>query len=90
MPRSVADILAHADSYAQRFETWEPDPANIKDAKPLAQLRRAFEHATQAQCAVVDAVAEARREGFSWALIGTMVGTTGEAARQRYGPHADA
>jgi hypothetical protein len=32
-----------------------------------------------------DAVAVARAEGHSWATIGAMLGTTGEAARQRYG-----
>ena len=31
------------------------------------------------------AVSVARADGHSWAAIGTMVGTSGEAARQRYG-----
>lgn len=32
-----------------------------------------------------DAVVQARADGHSWAAIGAMVGTSGEAARQRYG-----
>lgn len=31
-------------------------------------------------------VIEARRAGASWDAIGRMLGTTGEAARQKYGP----
>lgn len=31
-------------------------------------------------------VDDARRAGASWDSIGAMVGTTGEAARQRFGP----
>lgn len=31
-------------------------------------------------------VEDARRAGASWDTIGSMVGTTGEAARQRFGP----
>jgi hypothetical protein len=30
-------------------------------------------------------VSVARAGGHSWAVIGSMVGTSGEAARQRYG-----
>ena len=33
---------------------------------------------------LVEAVIAARADGHSWAAIGAMVGTTGEAARQRY------
>jgi hypothetical protein len=31
-------------------------------------------------------VEDARRAGASWDTIGAMVGTTGEAARQKFGP----
>jgi hypothetical protein len=31
-------------------------------------------------------VDDARRAGASWESIGSMIGTTGEAARQRFGP----
>ena len=38
---------------------------------------------------LAEAVAVARADSFSWALIGSMVGTTREAARQRYGRNAN-
>jgi len=33
---------------------------------------------------LVEAVATARADGHSWAMIGNMIGTSGEAARQKY------
>ena len=56
MPRSLQEILEHADELSRRFE--EHEPKDVRDAAPL--------HA-----------------------IGTMLGTSGEAARKRYsGQHA--
>jgi hypothetical protein len=37
-----------------------------------------------------DAVKHARECGCSWAFIGSLVETSGEAARQRYGHKQDA
>lgn len=34
-------------------------------------------------------VEDARRAGASWDTIGSMVGTSGEAARQRFGPRRE-
>jgi len=34
---------------------------------------------------LAEVVASARRSGISWAKIGEQIGTSGEAARQRYG-----
>ncbi|MGV1009455.1 MAG: hypothetical protein ACOYBY_12700 [Dermatophilaceae bacterium] len=34
---------------------------------------------------LLKAVRQARDSGMSWAAIGLLVGTSGEAARQRYG-----
>ena len=67
MPRTVDEILAHADELAARFESYDPVEA-------------------QAERHVLDAIRGARDAGMSWAAIGNMVGTSGEAARQRYQP----
>ena len=40
---------------------------------------------SEAEQSIRDAVAAVRSDGQSWAAIGTMLGTSGEAARQRYG-----
>lgn len=85
MPRTVEEIVAQADELAQKFEDFEPEPGSAKDATPLRMVREAFEDYALAQRRLAERVAVARASGHSWAVIGTMIGTSGEAARQRYG-----
>ncbi len=85
MPRSVEEILAHAEELATRFEDYEPNPADQLDAEAVQQLRSAVAEQSQAERHLLEAVRTARESGMSWALIGSFVGTSGEAARQRYG-----
>lgn len=85
IPRSVDEILAHADELAARFENFEPDPAHELDANAVALLREAVTQRSEAERHVIDAVRAAREAGISWSAIGTFLGTSGEAARQRYG-----
>ena len=84
MPRSVEDILRHADELAARFEDYEPDPAQELDAAAVAELRAAVLERSEAERHLLEAVRLARRSGMPWSAIGTLVGTSGEAARQRY------
>jgi hypothetical protein len=86
MPRSAEEILAHADDLARRFEGYEP--GDVKDARPLRDIATAFARLASSERELADAVSVARAEGHSWASIGAMLGTSGEAARQRYGPPA--
>ena len=88
MPRTTQEILEQAEELAARFENHEPDSANINDAGSLRALRIAFLARADAESDLVDAVGTARSDGHSWAAIGAMVGTSGEAARQRYGQPA--
>lgn len=39
---------------------------------------------SEAERHIIDAVRKAREAGMPWSAIGSFVGTTGEAARQRY------
>ncbi|WP_462418260.1 hypothetical protein [Kytococcus sp. Marseille-QA3725] len=84
MPRSVEEILAHADELAVRFEGYEPRPGDELDVQAVTELRNAVAEQSAAERHVIEAVRTARRAGMSWASIGTFVGTSGEAARQRY------
>ena len=84
MPRTVDEILAHADELAARFESYEPVEANEVDVTALTALRDAVAEQAQAERHVLDAIRGARNAGMSWAAIGNMVGISGEAARQRY------
>ena len=84
-PRSVNDILDHADALAKRFEDYEPTEEDERDPAVFAALRDADLARSQAEREVRAAVGSARAHGLSWAYIGSLLGTSGEAARQRYG-----
>jgi len=85
MPRTIRNILAHGEELAKRFEDYEPSAEDERDPEALIALRRAVELRGQSEQAIVEAVARARRSGYSWRTIGSLLGTSGEAARQRYG-----
>jgi hypothetical protein len=87
MPRTSEEIIAQADVLAKRFETGELQSGATLDGGPLRDLRRAFEDLARDQERLAEAVTVARGYGHAWAAIGAMLGTTGEAARQRYGTH---
>jgi hypothetical protein len=90
MPRTVQDILDHADELAKRFEDYEPSPTDERDPEVFGELRRAVLSRSDAERSIKDAVKHARERGYSSAFIGPLVGTSGEAARQRYGHKQDA
>ncbi|MDC3402368.1 hypothetical protein OAX95_00335 [bacterium] len=84
MPRSIQDILDHADELAARFENYEPDPA---DERPIEEylLERAALARARSERQIVDAITAARTKGVSWTRIGELLGTSAQAAQQRYG-----
>jgi hypothetical protein len=85
MPRTMQEIIDHADELVRQFEEHDPDPARIRDAQALAKLRELVLARSAIERDLIAAVAAARDEGHSWSSIGAMLGTSGEAARQRYG-----
>jgi hypothetical protein len=85
MPRSLQDILDHADEIADRLERGDYEP-NPHDARGTRLIVDALERRAQAERDIVEGVALARADGLDWRTIGVFLGTTGEAARQRYGP----
>jgi hypothetical protein len=84
MPRSIQEILDHADELAQRFENYEPGEG---DELPVEEylLQRAALARARSEREIVDAVAAARMAGISWNKIGKILGTSPQAAQQRYG-----
>lgn len=85
MPRTTQEILDHADELAQRFENYAPSPDDERDPAAFKWLRQAVLSRSASERALAEAVDTARESGYSWNLIGSLLGTTGEAARQRYG-----
>jgi hypothetical protein len=84
MPRSIQEILDHADELAQRFEDYEPRSG---DERPVEEylLERATIARAHGERQLANAVAAARRKGTSWQRIGDILGTSPQAAQQRYG-----
>ena len=85
MPRSLKELLSQADALAARFETDEPRPGDGDRVTPLLALRLAALKRAEAERELSLAVGRARKADLSWKTIGEIVGTSGEAARQRYG-----
>ena len=84
MPRSVEEILARSEEYADRFENYEPQPGDLSESLDLVAIRSAVHLRSAAERAVLEAVRLARLHAASWRVIGFELGTTGEAARQKY------
>ena len=89
MPRSIQDILDHADELAKRFEDFDPDQA---DEIPVEEylLQRAVVARARSEQQLIDTVVNARSAGLSWQKIGALLGTSAQAAQQRYGTVVEA
>lgn len=84
MPRSIQEILDHAEELAQRFENFDPDVATEVPVEEYL-LQRAVVTRARSEKLLLDAVAQARAKGVSWQKIGALIGTSAQAAQQRYG-----
>jgi len=84
MPRSIQDVLDHADELAARLEAYEPSSG---DEQPVEEylLGRAAVARAHSERQIVEAVVAARSKGVSWQRIGQLLGTSAQAAQQRYG-----
>ena len=84
MPRSIQDILDHADELAKRFEHFDPDHA---DEIPVEEclLQRAVVARFRSEQQVIDSVINARTAGLSRQKIVASLGTSAQAAQHRYG-----
>lgn len=83
---SIRDIAARANDIADAFENYEPKPGDENAAlPPVMAVKLAAWRRDAAERDLADAVQAARRLHLSWRELGDAIGTSGEAARQRYG-----
>ena len=80
MPRSIQDILDHAEELAQRFEDYEPADGDERPAEEYL-LHRAVLARARSERQIVDAIAAARSVGISWSNIAEMLGTSAQAVQ---------
>ncbi|CAM2888984.1 hypothetical protein ACSL103130_06235 [Actinomyces slackii] len=80
------DLKARADEFADAFENYDPMPGD-QDAPlpPTMAVRLAAWRRDTAEKELAEAVRAAREQSVSWREVGEAIGTSGEAARQRYG-----
>lgn len=85
MPRNAQSIIDHADDLAARFEAAEPNPLSDEGQAAVGDLRNAVVERGRAEARILAAVTRARAEGVSWAVLAVTLGTSRQAAQQRYG-----
>jgi hypothetical protein len=85
MRRSLTDLIASADKLADAFDSHDPNPDDF-DAPlpPLMAVKLAAFRRARAEKELAEAIHAARKAHLSWRELGEAIGTTGEAARQRY------
>lgn len=68
-----------------------PTGINPRDERPVEEYlhERATIERARSERQIVEAVTAARRKGLSWQRIGELLGTSAQAAQQRYGPMAE-
>lgn len=84
MPRSIQEILDHADQLADRCETYEPASGDERSVEEYL-LERAVLARARGEQQIAEAVTSARSKGLPWKRIGAILGTSAQAAQQRYG-----
>ena len=89
MPRSIQDILDHADELAKRFDDFDPDKAAEVPVEEYL-LQRAVVVRARSEQQLLEAVVTARAAGVPWQKVGVLIGTSAQAAQQRYGAFVDA
>lgn len=87
--RSITDIKARADEFADAFENYVPKSSD-RDAPlpPVMAVKLAAWRRDAAERELAAAVQAAREQRLSWREVGDAIGTSGEAARQRYSASA--
>ena len=81
-PHRFAD---RGGSAGERPRADRADDEQITYTDYVALLRAAIQERSDAERHVLEAIRAARVAGMPWSAIGLFVGTSGEAARQRYG-----
>ena len=85
MPKSVQEVIDNLENYQEMIVKFAPSSEHEVDAETFRQLREAALERIKLEKQIAMLVNQARENNFSWSFIGTILGTSGEAARQRYG-----
>ena len=87
MPRTRDQLQEAADAAERWLDSLDPSAIASPDAD-ASRLRRigdAVRAVASGQVELAEAVSEARVNGHTWTQIATMLGTSRQAAQERYG-----
>ncbi len=84
MPRTLQEILDDQERIAAQFEAMEPTGDGL-DGAAYRDLLEAAVNRAEAERRVAAAVNAAKDAGYTWKIIGAALGTSAQAAQQRYG-----
>lgn len=90
MPRTREQLQQAADDAERWLDSIDPTAIGLPDADAthLRRIGAAVRAASTSQLELADAVAAARDHGHTWTQIATMLGTSRQAAQERYGKAA--
>lgn len=86
---TTCEVVAMANTKARgsvedRLDSLDPATAPASDAADLRRIGAALRNVEEAERDLTEAVAAAREQGRSWAMIGMVLGISRQAAQQRF------
>ena len=78
MPKSMEELIQHADDISEMFENWDSSQSTVLSKEETAILRAVY------QKKIADAVQNARAKNISWKDIGFVLGTSAQSAHRKY------
>lgn len=87
MPRTREQIQEAADAAERWLASLDPTAIAAPDGDPrrLRRIGEAMRVVARGEAELADAVADARLHGDTWTQIAAMLGTSRQAARERFG-----
>jgi hypothetical protein len=89
MPRTREELERAAAEAEAWLNSLNPDETPAEDAADLRRIGLAVIARADAETEIIHAVVDARRNGRSWGEIAMVLGTSKQAARERYGQLVD-
>lgn len=87
VPRTREQLQHAADEAERWLDSFDPAALSSPDAdaSALRRISAAVRAEATSQAELADAVTAARKHGHTWSQIATMLGTSRQAAQERYG-----
>lgn len=87
MPRTREQLQQSADEAERWLDSLDPSAiaSPDADASRLGRIGDAVRAVARSQAELADAVVEARAHGHAWTQVAAVLGTSRQAAQERYG-----